>query len=286
MPRPPQRPRPARQPRAGSSTGRPGTHTPAAASACAVTGEDLGRRAVGDHPPSAPSTMTRVHEVGSHTADAVLDHDERRPGRVERALDCSRAPRATPSGSRFAVGSSSSTSPGRIASTPASASRCFCPPESDFVGRSSGTSRPTASSASATRGQISSRRHAEVLAAEGDVVAHLRQHHAGVGVLQHEPGAAAVRLRAGTPSMRSDPGLVALVGAAEDAGQAVQQRRLAGARGAEEQHALPRLDAERDVADRPACPPSGVAPAPAPAAVEAGAGRLAPIVRPAARFAS
>ncbi len=63
----------------------------------------------------------------------------------------------TPSGSRFAVGSSSSRSPGRIASTPASARRCFWPPESVEVDRSSPTSRPTASRAPCTRRQVSSR---------------------------------------------------------------------------------------------------------------------------------
>ena len=41
---------------------------------------------------------------------------------------------ATPDGSRLAVGSSRSSSPGRIASAPASARRCFCPPESAEVG--------------------------------------------------------------------------------------------------------------------------------------------------------
>ncbi len=167
----------------------------------------------------------------------------------------------TPSGSRFAVGSSSSSTPGRIASTPARARRCFCPPESDFVCRARGTSSPTASSASATRAGMSADRHPEVLAAEGDVVTHLRQHHAGVRILQHQPDAAAVRLRPLAVD-EERAGLVALVGAAEEPGHAGEQRRLAGARGAEEQHALPRLDRERDVADG-GCPPPGVAPPPA-----------------------
>ena len=62
----------------------------------------------------------------------------------------------TPAGSRLAVGSSSRISPGRIARMPASASRCFWPPESADVGWSSGSRpSPTSSSASATRGQIS-----------------------------------------------------------------------------------------------------------------------------------
>ena len=170
--------------------------------------------------------------------------------RVEQRRRPHRAPRATPAGSRFAVGSSSSTRPGRIASTPASASRCFCPPESALVGRSSGTSSPTASSASRTRGQISSRGHAEVLAAERDVVADPGEDHLRVGVLQHEPGAA--RAPGGRHAVDEQrAGLLALVVAAEHAGEAVQQRRLARPRRAEQQHALPGLDAERGVPHRP-----------------------------------
>ena len=37
---------------------------------------------------------------------------------------------------------------------PASARRCFCPPDSAVVGWSSGSSRPVRASASRTRGQI------------------------------------------------------------------------------------------------------------------------------------
>ena len=62
----------------------------------------------------------------------------------------------TPAGSRLAVGSSSRISPGRIARMPASARRCFCPPERADVGWSSGSRpSPTSSSASATRDQMS-----------------------------------------------------------------------------------------------------------------------------------
>ncbi len=64
---------------------------------------------------------------------------------------------STPTGSRLAVGSSRSNSPGRIASAPASASRCRWPPDSRSVLWSRGSARPTSARAVRTRGQISSR---------------------------------------------------------------------------------------------------------------------------------
>ena len=63
---------------------------------------------------------------------------------------------SAPAGSRLAVGSSSSSRPGRRASAPARARRCCSPPESAAVGRSRAYGKPTRCSASSTRGQISS----------------------------------------------------------------------------------------------------------------------------------
>ena len=114
------------------------------------------------------------------------------PVRIEHARARRRAPRRRPSGSRFAVGSSSRMTPGRIASTPGEREPLLLPaataPRSS---RSSGTSSPTASSASRTRGQISLARDAEVLAAERDVVADAREDRLAVGILQHHARATA-----------------------------------------------------------------------------------------------
>ena len=64
--------------------------------------------------------------------------------------------RARLSGSSMLDASSSSSTRGRMASAPASARRCFCPPESECVCRSSKPARSAAASASATRSRISS----------------------------------------------------------------------------------------------------------------------------------
>ena len=59
-----------------------------------------------------------------------------------------------PGGSRFAVGSSRTSNPGRVASTSAIASRCFSPPESVSVARASKPASPALVSASGTRCRI------------------------------------------------------------------------------------------------------------------------------------
>ncbi|BDZ63174.1 hypothetical protein GCM10025877_01120 [Agromyces mangrovi Wang et al. 2018] len=101
--------------------------------------------------------------------------------------------------------------------------------------------------------------HADVLASECHVVADPGQHDLRVGVLQHE------RRRAGRSGRASDeqrPVRVALLLAAQHPGEAVQQGGLARARGAEQQHALPRVDVEVEVVDRPGAA-AGVPPPPA-----------------------
>ncbi len=93
-------------------------------------------------------------------------------------------------------------------------------------------------------------RDAEVLAAEGDVVPDPGEDHLGVRVLQDESCPAATR-RGGDAVDEERSRLLALVRSAEHTGEAVQQRRLARPRGAEQQHALSGLDAERCIPDRP-----------------------------------
>ncbi len=71
------------------------------------------------------------------------------PSAVARSSTPSTAFR--PTGSRSLVGSSSRSTFGRSAKSPAIASRCFSPPESVVGSRPSKPTRPTASSAAATR---------------------------------------------------------------------------------------------------------------------------------------
>ncbi|GIU56530.1 hypothetical protein NicSoilC12_22790 [Arthrobacter sp. NicSoilC12] len=119
------------------------------------------------------------------------------------------------------------------------------------------------------------RRDGEVLRPEGDVVAEAGEHHLRFRVLLHQPGAAALRPWRGAVDQEA-PGLVSIFGVAgvagpasrasravaQHAGQGVEQRRLAGAGGPQQEHALPRPDVQVKAADR-GPGPSGVPPAPA-----------------------
>ena len=91
-------------------------------------------------------------------------------------------------------------------------------------------------------------RDPEVLAAEGDVVAASGQDDLGLRVLQHQSRPATQARRLGAADEQPTL-LLALVLAAEDAGEPGEQRGLAGAGGAEQQHALPGLDHEVEAAD-------------------------------------
>src|SRR5690606_10894887 len=102
---------------------------------------------------------------------------------------------------------------------------------------------------------------AEVLAAERDIVADAREDHLRIGVLQHETGRAA-DVGGGAVADAQLAGVLALLLAAEHPGETVQQRRLARTGRAEQQHPLPRFDAERDILHRP-CVSRGMPPAPA-----------------------
>ena len=98
-------------------------------------------------------------------------------------------------GSSAAVGSSNSSTSGFITSTDAMATRFFCAAR-QLVRRAVGevgdvehrqrVVRPAAST--------SSRRQAHVQRAEGDLLAHRRREHLGVGVLEDEADAAAEAL--------------------------------------------------------------------------------------------
>ena len=114
-------------------------------------------------------------------------------------------------------------------------------------------------------------RHSEVLAAERHVIAHSREDHLGVGVLQHEPcTSAGGHGRSAVDDQRALA--LALFLTPEHAGEAVQKGRLARTRCTEHEHTLTGLDAEGDVAQRPG-EATRVTPPPA-AGLDGGGGRL------------
>ena len=87
-------------------------------------------------------------------------------------------------------------------------------------------------------------RHAKVLGAERDVVAQPGKHHLGFGVLLHESGTAPLGLRRNAVHQQR-AGLVGVVTfLAQHARQGMQERRLARARGAKQQHTLAWTDVQ------------------------------------------
>ena len=104
-------------------------------------------------------------------------------------------------------------------------------------------------------------RLAEVLGPEGHVVAGAREHELRIRILQQQadPPATRADLEAVDGQLSL---LLALVGPAEHARPCLQQRRLATAGGAEQQHALTRLDAHVERIEHGGRAPGG-SPAPA-----------------------
>ena len=105
--------------------------------------------------PSSPSTATRSmnRRSGSMRCSITRNERSRRIASAANAVTTSRAP----IGSRFAVGSSSTSARGRMASSEASATRCLVPPDSMSRRRGVSGPRPVDARASAIRSTISSR---------------------------------------------------------------------------------------------------------------------------------
>ena len=102
---------------------------------------------------------------------------------------------------------------------------------------------------------------AQVLHAEGHVVADAGQDHLGLGVLHHEPDAAP-QVRGGGPVDGEAPLRLALVLAAQEPGQPGHEGGLAGPGRPEDEDALAGLDPQVDAVEGPG-EAAGVAPAPA-----------------------
>src|ERR1700712_1483033 len=89
-------------------------------------------------------------------------------------------------------------------------------------------------------------RDAEVLASESHIVADTGHDDLRVWILEHEPRRATCRTRI-SPADSQRAGRLALVVAAENAGERGEQRRLTRAGRAEQQPALPRLHGQVEV---------------------------------------
>ena len=82
----------------------------------------------------------------------------------------------------------------------------------------------------------------EVLHPEGDIVADAGEDHLRIGILQDQSGAASARIRSLAADEELTAGLAGLLG--QDAGDGMEQSRLAGPRGAEEEDLLTRGDVD------------------------------------------
>ena len=158
-------------------------------------------------------------------------------------------------GSRAAVGSSSTSTRGASASIAAMATFCFWPPESVAISRSRRSAIPTASSAAAMVSSMRSCATPKFLEAEEQLVLNHRGDHLRVDVLvdrAHDPRDVGERELAGVLPLderraKELSGEVVRDGTGEHGGE----RRLAGARGADDARERAGGDGERDAVERP-----------------------------------
>src|SRR6266850_2314479 len=143
---------PASPTRGGALGAEPGTHTPSAASRDPSRVNTSAGEPSATTPPPAAITTTRSTRGSASVTRCSTSTSVR--SRSAASLAMSPRTAVAPSGSRFAVGSSRSRRRGDSASAPASARRCFSPPESASVRRSSGYGNATAASAAWTAGQM------------------------------------------------------------------------------------------------------------------------------------
>ena len=143
-------------------------------------------------------------------------------------------------------GSSSSSSPGEVASARASAMRCCWPPDSCAGYLSSLPGRPTSCSSSSTRARDLRARHLAVDQPVGHVVGDAQVREQRVGL--EDDAVVALRRRQPrdvAPGQFDAPGALHL-----EPGDDAQQRGLAAARGPEEADELALGDVQVDVAQR------------------------------------
>ena len=157
----------------GAQAGRrPGSQTPCTAGVSPYQAQTL----AGD-PSSDDAAAGSQHDdpvdQWQRLLHPVLDQDRGRPASRASTADKRRPAReSAPAGSRLAVGSSSSSSRGLRASTPAMARRCFSPPDRSEVERSQlvRETHRDCSDSLYPRPDLVSRREGPVLQAERDVV--------------------------------------------------------------------------------------------------------------------
>ena len=194
-----------------------------------------------------------LDRAGVHHGDAVADRvglflvvgDEDR-GEAEPLLQrrAARAARCTRIlASRFDSGSSSSSTLGSMAMVRATATRCCWPPESCAGRRSARPTRPTRSSACATRRSISARGRRRSSRPKATFLRHRHVRPQRVALEHHADIALPGRQRRHVLAVEQHPAGLGL-GEARDQ---PQQRGLAAARGAEEGEELAGTDREVDV---------------------------------------
>ena len=160
-------------------------------------------------------------------------------------------------GSSWLVGSSSSSSGCPIASTDAIATRCCSPPDSRAglaLGQVRGAGRHQGLLGA---GGDLGRWTAEALEPERHLVAHPLDDQLRLGILEHQPGVAGELARPVVARVQAvddhAAGELAAVEVGHEAERGPQQRRLAAARLAQQQHQLARLDVQRDAVQRRRC---------------------------------
>ena len=161
---------------------------------------------------------------------------------------------AAASGSSWEVGSSRSSSCGSSASAEARQTRCSSPPESSIVFRPQRCSASTDCERALDARPDLGRLGAEVLEPERDLVRDDRHHDLVLRVLEDRRDRARELGRAGRARVEAGDDDAAREAAAvevrHEPGERPQQRRLAGAGGAEQRDDLAGLELERDAAQR------------------------------------
>ncbi len=224
-----------------------------------MLGEDAIGRAVGEDPATRGEHHDARHEVGPH-GGAVLDQHE--GGRLSTHHPLHGGPHlGHPHGVEVRRGLVEQQQSGPHREHAGQGEALLLPTRERLGGAVEGHGETHGCHSLGHPRRDLGRGDAQVLAAEGDVVADLRQDDPRLGVLQHEADATALRL--GRLAVDEDAaGRLPLVAAAEESREAGEERRLAGPGGPEEQHPLTGFDAQVNLARRGQLA-TGVAPAPA-----------------------
>ena len=188
-----------------------------------------------DGGPSAaisPSRRTTIRSAARSSSDSCSITIRLKP--CSRSFLINAKTSALPSGSRSVVGSSSTMTDGRSASTDAIARRCFSPPDSDIGSRCSKPRRPTASSAGQDSAIHLGAIHADLFHRERDFVRDVGREQLRLEILEDHADlrcdvadAKVLERLAGDANCAVE---IAVLELRDDAIEAFRQRRFARAR--------------------------------------------------------